>query len=251
MKTFFKENKNGLIGTIIFHGIVLLLLMLFGLKAPYISPAEECLLINFGFDETGFGQTGPSNLNKTETVKDKTEEIEKVKDKTKDKFLTQDIEEAPVIKDGTQKDKTQEPKINLDALYKGKKGRSEDGSSNEGIKGRSDNEGRPEGSVVSKNYSEGSGDGFGWSLEGSGRKLIMPPAITADFQQEGIVVVDIKVDKYGNVISAIPVLKGSTTTSIYLQKLAKDAVMEMKFNQKFDALEVQKGTVIFHFKIRE
>ena len=54
-----KLNGRGLIGTIIYHALLLLLLVFAGLTFPYPPPDEEGILVNFGTDETGFGDFEP------------------------------------------------------------------------------------------------------------------------------------------------------------------------------------------------
>jgi colicin import membrane protein len=55
-----KLNRSGLIGTIVYHALLLLLLIFAGLTFPYPPPGEEGILVNFGTDETGFGEYEPS-----------------------------------------------------------------------------------------------------------------------------------------------------------------------------------------------
>jgi flagellar biosynthesis GTPase FlhF len=57
--SFYKKHKKGIIGTIIFHVIVLLLLTLFGFFTPLPLPGEEGILVNFGDSEQGLGQLEP------------------------------------------------------------------------------------------------------------------------------------------------------------------------------------------------
>jgi colicin import membrane protein len=54
-----KLNGRGLIGTIIYHALLLLLLVFAGLTFPYPPPDEEGILVNFGTNETGFGDFEP------------------------------------------------------------------------------------------------------------------------------------------------------------------------------------------------
>ncbi|MDB4581538.1 cell envelope integrity protein TolA [Draconibacterium sp.] len=56
----YKEHKKGLIGTIIFHVILLLLLVFLGFFTPLPLPGEEGILVNFGDSENGFGDREPS-----------------------------------------------------------------------------------------------------------------------------------------------------------------------------------------------
>jgi outer membrane biosynthesis protein TonB len=54
-----KLNRRGLIATIVYHALLLLLLVFAGLTFPDPPPEEEGILVNFGTDETGFGDYEP------------------------------------------------------------------------------------------------------------------------------------------------------------------------------------------------
>ncbi|MFV0594047.1 MAG: cell envelope integrity protein TolA [Draconibacterium sp.] len=56
----YSERKKGLIGTIIFHVIVLLLLIFLGFFTPLPLPGEEGILVNFGNSENGLGDREPA-----------------------------------------------------------------------------------------------------------------------------------------------------------------------------------------------
>ncbi|MFM7217228.1 MAG: hypothetical protein ACKO1U_04325, partial [Bacteroidota bacterium] len=78
-----------------------------------------------------------------------------------------------------------------------------------------------------------------------------PPPLPKDNTQEtGKVVVDITVDKEGNVMTATPGGRGSTTTSSHLFRLAKEAAMKAKFDQNPDAGDIQRGTITFVFVVQ-
>lgn len=57
---YIRKHKRGIIGTAIFHIVVLLLLMLMGFFTPLPLPGEEGILVNFGTSENGFGDIEPS-----------------------------------------------------------------------------------------------------------------------------------------------------------------------------------------------
>jgi len=57
---YYSERKKGIIGTIIFHVIVLLLLIFLGFFTPLPLPGEEGILVNFGNSENGLGDREPS-----------------------------------------------------------------------------------------------------------------------------------------------------------------------------------------------
>ncbi len=57
---YYSEKKKGLVGTIVFHTIVLLLLIFLGFFTPLPLPGEEGILVNFGDTENGLGDREPS-----------------------------------------------------------------------------------------------------------------------------------------------------------------------------------------------
>ncbi|MDX1285862.1 MAG: hypothetical protein R3182_12655, partial [Draconibacterium sp.] len=61
---YYREHKKGVIGTIVFHTIILLLLIFLGFFTPLPLPGEEGILVNFGNSETGLGDREPSPARK-------------------------------------------------------------------------------------------------------------------------------------------------------------------------------------------
>ena len=49
--TFFEKHREGIIGTIVFHIVVLLMLIFMGFFTPLPLPGEEGILVNFGDSE--------------------------------------------------------------------------------------------------------------------------------------------------------------------------------------------------------
>ena len=68
-------------------------------------------------------------------------------------------------------------------------------------------------------------------------------------QVEGKVVVAITVDRLGNVITAIPGVKGSTTLNKELLQRAKTAALKTKFEPKQSAPTNQQGKIIYYFQL--
>jgi len=113
------------------------------------------------------------------------------------------------------------------------------------------NQGVTTGSVNSTIRGIGTGqgpDGSSWSL--AGRSAQSLPVPKYDHQVEGTVVVEVTVDRSGKVTSATPGVKGSTTLDEYLLKVARDAALLAKFDNKPDAPMVQKGTITYVFILR-
>jgi len=57
---YISEHRNGLIATIVTHGMILAILLLFGIVATAPIPLEEGILVNFGDSETGLGLEEPA-----------------------------------------------------------------------------------------------------------------------------------------------------------------------------------------------
>ena len=88
----------------------------------------------------------------------------------------------------------------------------------------------------------GSSGGNSWNLSGRGIKGTLPkPANT--FNQEGRVIIEIRVNAAGNVISAT--IKGGTISDKQTQQLALDAAYKAKFTE---GDHDQIGTINYNFK---
>lgn len=57
---YFRKHKKGIIGTVIFHVIVLILLFVLGFFTPLPLPGEEGILVNFGTSDRGLGEIEPA-----------------------------------------------------------------------------------------------------------------------------------------------------------------------------------------------
>lgn len=124
-------------------------------------------------------------------------------------------------------------------------------STGEGTKTGTGNQGVTTGSVTSTVRGEGSGlgtGGPGFSLEG--RNALSLPLPLLDYKEDGIVVVEVTVDRNGKVTSAVAGVKGSNTLNDDMLKAAKDAAMLAKFDVKNDAPLTQKGTITYFFILK-
>jgi hypothetical protein len=81
----------------------------------------------------------------------------------------------------------------------------------------------------------------------NGRKMTRQPVINNLTQEKGIVVVEITINKYGNIIKAEPGAEGTTTTSQYLLTKAKQAAESVAFDTFPTSPLEQKGTITFTF----
>ena len=178
--------------------------------------------------------------------------------------LTQDVEDAPKIvkekpkpkpveapkpKPVEQVKKPEEPKLDQKAMYPGKKNNQGKGNpGNEGETGKPGDQGSPDGSMDSKSHT-GSGKGnSGISFDLAGRNMTRKPQISDQSQETGRVVIEVIVDKDGNVTSVNGPIRCSSTTAGVLVAKAKQAAKEAKFSKSPNGVEEQRGTITFVFK---
>lgn len=159
------------------------------------------------------------------------------------------------VEDERKKQAQQQSQVNA---IKGRIGKSfggtsaNSGSQGEGTGQAKGNQGDPTGTVDAKNQGPGGGRGAGISFSLDGRNVIgslaKPEYTVNDY---GDVVVTITVDKNGDVISAVPGGKGTTTTDSRLWEAARKAAVSAKFNRVTgaDAPVYQKGTITYKFKL--
>ncbi len=255
MINFIKDNKNGIIGTLVFHLLLLLIIIFFGFAAPEPKfPDPEGILINFGTDDNGSGNIEPEN-NVKKVTKKVVEETN-----TKDVNLTQDYQDAASVKVEKKKVKKQnikentdkeekEPEVNKTALFPGN---NKNSATSEGDNNGNGNQGRIDGSKNSSSHiGNGLGNnGIGYSLNGRLPVGKLPPPVYPENNEYGKVVIAIKVDKYGNVISAYKKEKGTTTHDPQLINAALKAAWKAKFNKDLNSIQ-QVGTITYNFELKK
>lgn len=180
----------------------------------------------------------PKEEIKEEPVKEEVVE-EKPEEETVDStFVTEEpSEEVPV----------EEPKpvVNKKALYPGSS-KSTEGSNQGNTEGPGDM-GKPQGAKDSDKYDGqgGKGDGISFSLGGRGSKYLDKPS--ADFKEQGTVVVDIWVNRQGDVTRAQVKSKGTTVLDPDLRKIAVEAAKNSTFTADPTAAELQRGSITYNF----
>ncbi len=106
------DKIRGIVGTIIFHLLLLVVLIFFGLTTPLPLPGEEGVEVNLGFTDEGMGIIQQSEAPKTspplppvntkeEVIEDVVEEVVKndpiIEEVEEEKIITQDSDETPKI----------------------------------------------------------------------------------------------------------------------------------------------------------
>ncbi|MBT3622140.1 MAG: energy transducer TonB [Flavobacteriales bacterium] len=252
-----KSKRKGIIGTILFHALLLVSFLFMGLTYQDPPPAEEGISINFGFMDEGIGEIEPESTEEvTEIVK---EEIIEQQIESTEEIITQSVVETPVIEKTEEKKKVvkkeepkeevieeNKPEVNKKALYPGKK---KNQNQSEGDKKGEGNQGSTDGDPNAKAYEGGGIGEDGTAYQLGGRSVAFKVKPIYNTQVEGKVVVMITVDRLGNVINAIPGAKGSTTLNKQLLSRAKAAALKTKFDPKQTAPTNQQGKIIYHFQL--
>jgi len=122
----------------------------------------------------------------------------------------------------------------------------------EGDDDKAGDKGKINGDLNAYDYNANGGGGGGGNYILKNRKFIKRPYPKDDCVNEfGKVVVEIQVDRSGNVIKANPQGKGTNTISRCLKNRAKEAAMKAKFNPDSKAPAKQTGIIIYNFSLSE
>ena len=248
-----KNRRKAIIGTVLFHIGLLLCFIFMGLTYQIPPPPEEGITINFGYQDFGSGSEQVEQIVEEQEITP--QEIVNNNPVVED-ISTQDIEETPTTKLKEQlekpkevnkiEEKKPEPVVNTKALYPGKK---QNNSNSQGISEGQGDQGSQDGDPNSNAYTGGGTGTNGIAYQLGGRTIAEIKKPNYDSQQQGKVVVTIRVDRNGKVISATPGAKGSTTTNAYLYSKAKEAALKTTFEANTTAPEIQVGTIIYNFKL--
>ena len=260
--------------TVILH--LMLILLLFFVGMAYLDPPiENGIAVNFGTTDTGSGNIQPTEKIKSAPKKTNQEPISQPKSELKEEVVTQDNEDAPVIKkEETKKEevkvtpKEEKPKevvkevvpdptpdkSTKNALDSFLNGPKSDGTEKggEGDDKEPGDKGNPNGDPNAKNYY---GTGKGLDGDGNyqlgGRQALNKVAEPQDCNKSGIVVVSIEVDRNGKVINAIPGVRGTTNNSACLLEKAKSNALATKFNKDDKAPSKQIGKIKYRFSLSD
>lgn len=266
-----KSKGAGLTGTLFFHGALLIILIWIKLTAPVPPPEEEGILINFGTSDQGTGDIQPTEVTNADSPKESNaEKLSQPEQSAPDPVkpqpqLTQDVEDAPKIsnkkpkpkpvetpkpnpKPVEQPKKVEEPKPDPKALYPGKKDNKGQGSKgSEGETGKPGDQGSPDGSKDATSHTGAGKGNSGISFDLAGRSMLKKPEIQDNSQEFGKVIIEVVVDKDGNVTGVTGPARGSTTTAPILVGKAKQAAKEARFSKSAGGVEEQRGTITFVF----
>ncbi|MBL6607631.1 MAG: energy transducer TonB [Flavobacteriaceae bacterium] len=282
------HQRKGALKTILIGIVLLLILLFFGLR-HYDPPLERGIIIALGTSEGTTAQNSSKSAQSTESsaqqeasISEPTEVIEEVDRDTADNTEVESTSTEAQIQESTQEItpaeeellvaetsevpvvSQQEPKpdaATAEALKRVLSGQStslpntQNNQDTSADPAAQDNEltlGAPEGSPLSESpYNLGIGlDGDGNYLLG-GRRALYKEVIIQECNQAGRVVVSIEVNQKGEVVTAMPGVRGTTNNAPCLLDPARRAALATQFNPDLKAPSRQIGKIIYVFRLSQ
>lgn len=252
-----KHKLYGILATVAFHAIAVVLLFNLCFRTPLPLPGEAGVEVNLGMYAEAISQQ--DDMTTSQQVEETTNQQveESTSEDIEEEILSEDenipsieeVEETEEVEEIVEEVVEEKPVVNQRALFQVNKKKQEtpsEGSSNDVV----GEQGSPNGLKDIERYvgHGGSGDGPSYDLGGRGAKSISSPS--KDISEEATIVVDIWVDKEGRVQRA-EIGKGTTTTNSDMRASALQAARNSVFVKDDKAADLQKGTITYNFIIRQ
>jgi hypothetical protein len=248
----------------------LLLFFVFVTVFTVLDPPEESgIAVNFGNTDVGSGPIEPAAPTKVTPESSKEKSTQETS--SAENILTQeDVDDIPIIRSQpkpTENKPTKKPTVTpvekpdpkpdnsvLDALNNvtGSQPAQGENNSGEGPGDGPGNKGDINGDPYANSYYGNPGNGQGGKGYGlSGRGKIGGRGIEPDCTETGTVIVEIQVNRNGNVVNATPGKKGTTNRTACLLDAARKSAMTYKFSAAPEARNIQIGFIEIIFKVGE
>ena len=252
-----KRTSWALAGTVVFHGILFLVMLFLALRTPLPLPGEEGVEVNLGSSMDGMGDIQPE-----EAALLKSSAPEQQPARADDEMITEESDENPslekvnkktnkqnntqVTKPKPEPEAARQPVVNPKAIFKGKSDKTTKGGS-EGTTNKTGDMGKPGGTPGGKGIEGlgGKGNGISFDLGGRGAKNLPKPTYNSD--EQGFIVVTIYVNREGRVTRARAGAKGTTISDLQLRSQAENAALRAMFTPNPEAPEEQTGTIKYTF----
>jgi len=180
------------------------------------------------------------------------EEVERKKQEELERIRKEEAERKRKEEEERRRREAEEAKINeinsrAKNAFGGGKTANNSTSKSQGVTYGGGNQGSANGTPGANQYGSGggAGNGISFSLDGRSARSLPKPGFPGN--EEGRVVVEVTVDKYGKVTNANPGAKGSTTMNPALLSAAKKAALSARFNSDNGAPAFQRGTITYLF----
>lgn len=252
-----KHKLYGILATVAFHAIAVVLLFNLCFRTPLPLPGEAGVEVNLGMYAEAMSQQDDMTTSQQVEETENQQVEETTSEDIEEEILSEDenipsieeVEETEEVEEIVEEVVEEKPVVNQRALFQVNKKKQEtpsEGSSNEVV----GEQGSPNGLKDIERYvgHGGSGDGPSYDLGGRGAKSISSPS--KEISEEATIVVDIWVDKEGRVQRA-EIGKGTTTTNSDMRASALQAAKNSVFVKDDKAADLQKGTITYNFIIRQ
>ncbi len=223
-----------------------------------VPTPEQGILVNFGISDKGSGEVQPDNSGQVASEVEETLEQAAVSNLStpEESLTTQETVESIEVnasKETSDVKKPQEPKDPKpeisnslqNALNQLKQSQASGGSEGDDENATGD-KGQEDGVKEAGAYTGNMGGGGNGDYNLGNRKALSRPKPDYRCQEEGVVVIEVKVNRNGKTLDA-KVGKGTTNGAECLTKQAIKAAMETKWQSKPDAPFTQLGTITYRF----
>ena len=250
-----RSRTTGIAITVAVHVLAVVFCVTNGLKYLDPPPPEMSFLIDFEEDVLEPERPVPTKIGRQPQAEetDPEKEVELVQ-KAESPHVNDRPNTTPAVKQNDHGDvevpappQKEEPKLDPRASFPGMSQKDDKATAPHSAVDPSEafKAGQPDG-----NTREGRTEGNA-NAKVQGRNVVGTlPRPSYNAQLEGTVVVQIKVDQYGNVKEAIPGVEGTTVTDKALWNAARTAAMNAHFSTNADAPVLQTGTITYKFKLK-
>ena len=254
-----KERKSriaAIAGTILFHALVVVSLILLALRSPSDSSDEGGVDVSYNYNIDSLGNIKPEA---PVTTEDSNPQINQISADEQKADL--EVNENPLV----DKKKTEKPNSILSGkpiaivetpdertLIHKKPDAGKSIKNSPGVypksSGKTEGKFKPVETTGPVKFDDKSGNGIGVWFELAGRGYISLPKPALDKPVDGRINVSVIVNREGKVIFARTVDKGTNITDIHIRLRAENTARKTIFATVIDALEEQRGIITYVFE---
>lgn len=246
-----KSRITALAGTLLFHALILGILMMLAFHMDYPLPPEEGVEVNFEYGAADTGNRKLQILQQAPGIESGSDQEEADADMAMEgKSETNTKKKKETVKPASPKSKISivETPDESTLIYRtpntGKSTKTST-NGNQGSAGKPVRELKQNG-INPMPINEGNGEkGSGISFDLGGRRALILPKPSFSSSEDGKIVVSVKVNIEGKVISATAGAKGTTIAQPSLRKQAETAARNSLFMRDTNAPEEQRGTITY------
>lgn len=248
-----KAKITGVVMTVGLHAAALACVSFTGLKYIYPPPAEQSVLIDFSEEappvvqEYRGREPQAEEINREEEVQLAQKSASPIEADRENLTPETEPDDFGDVATPSPEPEPEKPKLDPRAAFPGM---AKKDTSLTAAHAASESSDRFKAGQADGNTIRGRADGKP-NAHVKGRNTVgNVPQPAYNVQESGIVVVNIWVDNYGNVVKAVPGGDGTTVLNKTLYAAARNAALETHFNMNADAPAMQEGTITYYFNLK-